>query len=173
VADSKEGTVKAATHTFATLVALLAAALVLVVPAGAAADPYGPADGWVAGKLDYGPSDGWTARALEGGQNVYASTHDRPHSVATSDVGPPDGWMARALTPVDDGTLSPDSRAVSFTSNVVATRGSLTASAPSAGFDWTDAGIGAAAAFAALLLILFGAALTRQRAHARGELAGS
>jgi hypothetical protein len=84
--------------------------------------------------------------------------------------------MARALTPVTDGSVSPDSRSISFRplleNGVIA--GSTAEAGPSGGFDYTDAGIGAGAALAALLFAGLGAAFIRHtRTHPRGRLAQS
>jgi hypothetical protein len=199
-----------------------AVALLTAAPAVAAAgEPYGPADGWVAGKLDYGQPDGWMARAVEGtpssvtlpvgsallpygepdgwmaraleGPALTLSSDDRAHSralgpadgwmaralegVSPDDrafaraLGPADGWMARALTPVAGG-VSPDSRNVSFASNPSPVEPSSTPTSTAPGFDWTDAGVGAAGAFLLLGLIGLGVAASR-RSHPRGRLAGS
>jgi hypothetical protein len=79
--------------------------------------------------------------------------------------------MPRALTPVAGG-VSPDSRNVSFASKPSPVEVSSATTSTSPGFDWMDAGIGAAGAFLLLALIGFGVVASR-RSHPRGRLAGS
>ena len=120
---------------------------------------FGAPDGWTAGALDrsavvrdggplsLGPQDGWTTRAFEGAGSLPPDS--RPVS-----FGAPDGWTARAVTP-----------SVSFSA--------APAAATAGGFDWTDAGVGAGATLAALLLIGLAAGFVRHsRMHPRGRLAG-
>ena len=122
---------------------------------------FGAADGWTAraldssavvrdggGPLSLGPQDGWTTRAFEGAGSLPPDS--RPVS-----FGAPDGWTARAVTP-----------SVSFSA--------APASATAGGFDWMDAGVGAGATLAALLLIGLAAGFVRHsRMQPRGRLAGS
>ncbi len=209
--------VKAHTKTLGAL--LITVAALVAAPVAQATAPLGPADGWVAGKLDYGQPDGWTARALEGGASasypdgwmaraleggatasyldgwtaraleggsddrafaraltggtlLVVTPDDRSFSRAAATLGSPDGWMPRALTPLDIVSPSPDSRNVSFRSPVEPLVVPSATTSASPGFDWTDAGIGAAGSFAVLLLVGVAVAVAR-RSHPRGRLAGS
>jgi len=134
---------------------ILTSVLALVVAVAALAVPTAPANLTPAGK--YGPLDPWAYKLIhQSGRSVPLITE---HSAGQNTTGQP--GVAGKYGPLDPG-IAAVIRNHSRGLNGVSKSAALPAAATN-GFDWSDAGIGATVAFAAVLLALAVATLILRR----------